>query len=75
MLTDAAIILFAIFLYIVCAVLMVMEIFIPSFGLLSLLALGAFCGERFYFFRSVRQSAGRPLNGDSGDTDVLDYYL
>ena len=51
MLTDAAIILFAIFLYIVCAVLMVMEIFIPSFGLLSLLALGAFLWGAFLFFQ------------------------
>ena len=43
-------ILFALFLYILCAVVMVLEIFIPSFGLLSVLAVGAFCWATVIFF-------------------------
>lgn len=43
-------ILFALFLYILCAVVMVLEIFIPSFGLLTVLAVGAFCWATVIFF-------------------------
>ena len=51
MLMDIALIVFALFLYIVCAVLTVMEIFIPSFGLLTLLAIGAFVWGVSLFFQ------------------------
>ncbi len=51
MLMDIALIVFALFLYIVCAVLTVMEIFIPSFGLLTLLAIGTFVWGASLFFQ------------------------
>ncbi|MBE0537960.1 MAG: hypothetical protein IH624_20050 [Phycisphaerae bacterium] len=35
---------FAIFLFIVCAVMLVLEIFVPSFGLLTVMAIGALAG-------------------------------
>jgi len=41
---------FAIFLYMLCAALLVFEIFIPSFGLLTLLAVGAFAWATGLFF-------------------------
>ena len=51
MLMDIALIVFALFLYMVCAVLMVLEIFIPSFGLLTLMAIGAFVWATTLFFQ------------------------
>lgn len=41
---------FAVFLYIVCAVLLVAEIFIPSFGLLTILAISCAIGSGVIFF-------------------------
>ena len=41
---------FAIFLFVACAIILVLEIFIPSFGLLSLLAIGALAGGVAIFF-------------------------
>lgn len=41
---------FAIFLYMLCAALLVFEIFIPSFGMLTLLAVGAFAWATGLFF-------------------------
>ncbi len=51
MLVDIALVVFALFLYIICAVLTVLEIFIPSFGLLTLLALGAFAWATVVLFQ------------------------
>lgn len=42
---------FAIFLYTLCAALLVFEIFIPSFGLLTLLAIAAFAWATGLFFQ------------------------
>ncbi len=44
-------IVFAVFLYMLCAALLVFEIFIPSFGLLMLLAVGAFAWATALFFQ------------------------
>ena len=41
---------FAVFLFVVCAVLLVIEIFVPSFGLLSLCALTSLAGGIYLFF-------------------------
>ncbi|HIJ67339.1 MAG TPA: hypothetical protein HPP87_09350 [Planctomycetes bacterium] len=41
---------FALFLFFLCAFLLVLEVFVPSFGLLSLLALGALAGGGAIFF-------------------------
>ena len=43
--------LFAVFLYVVCAILIVAEVFIPSAGLLSLCATGCLVGAVAIFFR------------------------
>ena len=43
-------ILFAILLFIICAVLLVAEIFIPSFGLLTILAISCAIGSGMIFF-------------------------
>ncbi len=51
MYVQTAWLLFALFLYILCAVLMVLEIFIPSFGLLTVLAVGAFAWAVTIFFQ------------------------
>lgn len=48
---SIAMFVFAMFLYIVCAVLTVMEIFIPSFGMLTLLAIGAFVWATVVLFQ------------------------
>jgi len=42
---------FAIFLYLVCAVLIISEVFVPSGGLISLCALVCLVGGAFIFFR------------------------
>lgn len=57
MYVQAAWILFALFLYIVCAIVLVIEVFIPSFGLLTLLALGAFGWATTVFFQ-ISTTAG-----------------
>ena len=44
-------IVFAVFLYFICAVLIVAEIFVPSGGLISLFALGCLAGGIAIFFR------------------------
>jgi len=54
---QAAWILFALFLYIVCAIVLVVEVFIPSFGLLTLLSLGAFGWATTIFFQ-ISTTAG-----------------
>ena len=51
MMMDIALFVFAMFLYCVCAVLLVLEIFIPSFGLLTLLAVGAFAWATVVVFQ------------------------
>lgn len=51
MIMNIALIVFAMFLYMLCAVLMVLEIFIPSFGLLTLLAVGAFAWATVVLFQ------------------------
>lgn len=51
MIMNIALIVFALFLYILCAVVMVLEIFIPSFGLLTLLAVGAFTWATVVLFQ------------------------
>lgn len=43
-------IMFAIFLYLLCAVLLVAEVFVPSFGLLTVCALSALAGGVIIFF-------------------------
>lgn len=50
-------ILFALFLYVVCAIVLVIEVFIPSFGLLTLLSLGAFGWATMIFFQ-ISTTAG-----------------
>jgi len=50
MIMDIALIVFALFLYCVCAVLLVLEVFLPSFGLLTLLAVGAFVWATMVLF-------------------------
>lgn len=47
---NIALIVFGLFLYCVCAVLLVLEVFIPSFGLLTLLAVGAFMWATLVLF-------------------------
>ena len=42
---------FAIFLYLICAVLIISEVFVPSGGLISLCALACLVGGAFIFFR------------------------
>ena len=42
---------FAVFLYLVCAVLIISEVFVPSGGLISLCALACLVGGAFIFFR------------------------
>ena len=42
---------FAVFLYVVCAFLLVVEIFVPSFGLLTLCAIACLVGGASIFFR------------------------
>jgi membrane-bound serine protease (ClpP class) len=42
---------FAVFLYLVCAVLIISEVFVPSGGLISLCALACLAGGAFIFFR------------------------
>jgi membrane-bound serine protease (ClpP class) len=51
MIMNIALIVFALFLYMLCAVVMVLEIFIPSFGLLTLLAVGAFTWATVLLFQ------------------------
>lgn len=51
MIMDIALIVFGLFLYCVCAVLLVLEVFIPSFGLLTLLAVGAFVWATMVLFQ------------------------
>ncbi|MCD4831321.1 MAG: hypothetical protein K8R02_05860 [Anaerohalosphaeraceae bacterium] len=48
---------FAIFLYFLCAALLVAEIFVPSFGLISVCALGALAGGVIIFF-NISPTAG-----------------
>ena len=43
---------FAVFLFVACAIILVLEIFVPSFGLLSLIAIGALAGGVAIFFNS-----------------------
>jgi membrane-bound serine protease (ClpP class) len=43
---------FAVFLFAACAIILVLEIFVPSFGLLSLVAIGALAGGVAIFFNS-----------------------
>ena len=43
---------FAVFLFVACAIILVLEIFVPSFGLLSLVAIGALAGGVAIFFNS-----------------------
>ena len=43
---------FAVFLFAACAIILVLEIFVPSFGLLSLVAIAALAGGVAIFFQS-----------------------
>jgi len=43
---------FAVFLFVACAIILVLEIFVPSFGLLSLVAIAALAGGVTIFFNS-----------------------
>lgn len=51
MLSQIGWILFALFLYLLCAFLLVLEVFIPSLGLLTLLSLGALAWGVYIFFQ------------------------
>lgn len=57
MLSQIGIILFALLLYLLCAVLLVLEIFIPSLGLLTVFALAALAWGVYLFF-SLGTAAG-----------------
>ena len=57
MLPDIGWILFALFLYVLCAVLLVLEVFIPSLGLLTLLSLGVLAWGISIFF-GIGSTAG-----------------
>ncbi|MFH1615524.1 MAG: NfeD family protein [Planctomycetota bacterium] len=54
---NAAWLIFAVFLFLTCAVLLVVEVFVPSLGLLTLCALGAAAGGIAIFFNHS-QAAG-----------------
>ena len=58
MLIEMLWILFAVLLIVACAVLLVLEIFIPSLGLLTVFALAALAGGISIFFR-IGPTAGR----------------